>query len=53
MIQLSKLIKDNVDDVVYCMREARKSGNSAVIKNYLVAAKKDIEFIIKALDYEN
>lgn len=49
---LSELINDNADDAIYCISEAKKSGNPPIIKNYVLAAKKNLDRIIKALDYE-
>ena len=41
-----------VDDAKYCLDEIKKSGNSAVIKNYVAAIRKDLDEIERAVSYE-
>lgn len=42
-----------VDDAKYCLDEIKKSGNSAVIKNYVAAIRKSLDEIERAISYEN
>ena len=41
-----------VDDAKYCLDEIKKSGNSAVIKNYIAAVRKNLDEIEKVVNYE-
>lgn len=41
-----------VDDAKYCLDEIKKSGNSAVIKNYVAAIRKYLDEIERAVSYE-
>ena len=41
-----------VDDAKYCLDEIKKSGNSAVIKNYVAAIRKDLDEIERSVSYE-
>lgn len=52
MIHLSEIIKNNADDAIYCLGEAKKSGNPAVIKNYIAAVRKNLDEIEKVVNYE-
>lgn len=38
-----------IDDVKYCLGEIKKSGNPAVIKNYVAAIRKDLDQIESVL----
>ena len=42
-------IEAAIDDVKYCLDEAKKSGNPAVIKNYVAAVRKDLDQIESVL----
>ena len=42
-----------VDDAKYCLDEIKKSGNSAVIKNYVAVIRKGLDEIERAISYEN
>ena len=42
-----------VDDAKYCLDEIKKSGNSAVIKNYVAAIRKGLDEIERTISYEN
>ena len=45
----SEMIEDSVNDAIYELNEIKKSGNPAVIKNYLEAVKLDLEQIESVL----
>lgn len=49
MIHLSEIIKNNADDAIYCLGEAKKSGNPAMIKNYIEAIRLDLKQIESVL----
>lgn len=52
MIHLSEIIKNNADDAIYYLGEVKKTGNPAVIKNYVAAIRKDLNEIERAVSYE-
>ena len=45
----SEMIEDSVNDAIYGLNEIKKSGNPAVIKNYLEAVKLDLKQIESVL----
>lgn len=45
----SEMINDSVKDAIYGLNEIKKSGNSAVIKNYIEAVKLDLKQIESVL----
>ena len=45
----SEMIEDSVNDAIYELNEIKKSGNPAVIKNYLEAVKLDLKQIESVL----
>lgn len=45
----SEMIEDSVNDAIFGLKEIVKSGNPAVIKNYLEAVKLDLEQIESVL----
>ena len=45
----SEMIEDSVNDAIYELNEIKKSGNPAVIKNYLEAVKLDLKQIEEVL----
>ena len=45
----SEMIEDSVKDAIYGLNEIKKSGNPAVIKNYLEAIRLDLEQIESVL----
>ena len=45
----SEMINDSVKDAIYGLNEIKKSGNPAVIKNYLEAVKLDLKQIESVL----
>ena len=45
----SEMIEDSVNDAIYGLKELAKSGNSAVIKNYIEAVKLDLKQIESVL----
>lgn len=48
----SQKIAGIIDDSEYCLDEIKKSGNSAVIKNFIAAIRKNLDEIEKAVSYE-
>ncbi|OUQ50545.1 hypothetical protein [Lactobacillus gallinarum] len=45
----SEMIEDSVNDAIYGLNEIKKTGNPAVIKNYLEAVRLDLEQIESVL----
>lgn len=45
----SEMIEDSVNDAIYGLNEIKKTGNPAVIKNYLEAIRLDLEQIESVL----
>lgn len=45
----SEMIEDSVNDAIYELNEIKKSGNPAIIKNYLEAVKLDLKQIESVL----
>ena len=45
----SEMIEDSVKDAIYGLNEIKKSGNTAVIKNYLEAVRLDLKQIESVL----
>ena len=45
----SEMIEDSVNDAIYGLNELAKTGNPAIIKNYLEAVKLDLEQIESVL----
>lgn len=46
-------IETVANDAKYCLDEIKKSGNPAVIKNYVAVIRKGLDEIERAISYEN